>query len=96
MNTNTSHEGTIFEIDKEYMPYLYLAINAAKDNGFNVDESYVEFNVRFLENKKCYEICFFYKKITEDNWMDGYEYGSDINIIIDINSKRILHIYHSK
>lgn len=56
MNTNTSHEGTIFEIDKEYMPYLYLAINAAKDNGFNVDESYVEFNVRFLENKKCYEI----------------------------------------
>lgn len=96
MSKNISREGTVFEIDKEYMPYLYLAINAAKNNGFNVENSYVEFNLRFLEGRECYEICFFYKKITEDNWMDGYEYGCDINIIMDIKLKKVLHIYHSK
>ncbi|WP_312974401.1 hypothetical protein [Atlantibacter sp.] len=96
MSKNISREGTVFEIDKEYMPYLYLAISAAKDSGFNVEKSYVEFNLRFLDGQRCYEIRFFYKKITEDNWMDGYEYGSDINIIMDIKLKKVLHVYHSK
>jgi hypothetical protein len=61
MSKNISREGTMFEIDKEYMPYLCLPINTARDNGFNVEKSHVEFNLRFLENQQCYEVCFLYK-----------------------------------
>lgn len=59
---NTFREGTIFEINKQYMSYFYLAINAAKNYGFNMEKSYSEFNKRYFDNRKCYEIRFFYKK----------------------------------
>ncbi|GKX37781.1 hypothetical protein WBW39_21770 [Pectobacterium versatile] len=90
------------QLDKAISPYLFKAIDAAKNSElvlsrkYDIENFYILFEdfVHKKDGKEYYTINFYAKEVSQENWMNvsPYDVGG-VNIDIDINTKEILNIY---
>jgi len=87
-------------IDKEYMPFLFSAIQRIRDEGWgeklkNINEYYVSIDshIYVIEGNQCVLISFSSDLITQDNWMDIGSDGIDVkgvSFYIEIETKEVI------
>lgn len=100
-------ENYIFKLDKRYTPFLFKAIEAAKNSEFvskckyDINNFYISFSNHITIKKEIryYTIRFYSKEITQDNWMDvgvgGIEID-DINVDINVDTGEVIYVYGSR
>ncbi|AFI88291.1 hypothetical protein EXT68_22600 [Pectobacterium parmentieri] len=94
--------GFFIQLDKAISPYLFKAIDAAKNSElvlarkYDIENFYILFEdvIHKKDGKEYYTINFYAKEVSQDNWMDvsPHDIGG-VNVDIDINTKEVIYIY---